>query len=68
MKKTRLSTCLLLLAIVVACSACSQDEPQPNMNGKTEEGALLERIDHNQVPVVDLDKSVDWYVNLLGFK
>ena len=28
---------------------------------------LLERIDHNQVPVMDLDQSIDWYVRILGF-
>ncbi len=68
MKKSRPSACLLLLTIVVACSACSKNDAEPNMKEDTEEGAMLERIDHNQVPVVDLDKSVDWYVNLLGFK
>lgn len=68
MGKPRLLAFLLLLAIIVACSACSTDEAQQSMNGYTEEEALLKRIDHNQVPVMDVDQSIEWYVRILGFK
>lgn len=66
---TRLLTSLMLLAIIFACTACSKDETNLSMKvGKEELDNVLERIDHNQVPVIDLDKSIDWYVSVLGFK
>lgn len=70
-KKTfpKLVICLLLLVIIIAISACTNDETSLNIKGGKENlENVLERIDHNQVPVIDLDKSIEWYVSILGFK